>query len=178
MDKNAYYFALSAAAAAAVTASPQVAKAVCECTLHGIAPSIIKSQGGGSFTYGGSQSAGYDAIMVQDSQYGFTGTVAPQVYFDYWLYATAAGTYTTTAQICRESYLGTQINCGTTKSQAISNPGGTIDKEMGPISVSNTYGAPSATLSVWDLVRMKVFAPANAIQFNPRSIPSVEFACW
>lgn len=174
MHKNTYYFALSAAASAAVVASPQVAKAVCDCTVAGLVPQIIRSQGADAFIYNGSPSAGYDAILQQDNVWGFNGSTAPSVYFDYWLSETG-GSWTTSAQICRTSYLGSQINCGLTKTQTVS-PSGYTPKEMGPISVANTYGPPSATLSVWDLVRMHVIAPSS--NFGPRTIPAVSPACW
>jgi len=173
MHKNAYFFALSAASAAAVVAAPEIAQAVCECTLGGIAPTVIKSQGAETFRYGGSPSAGYDAVIVQDNRYGFTGDRAPKVYFDYYLSGT--GTHVTNAQIFRVSYLGTQIGSGTLLQQSYTCTSGACGKEMGPISVANTWGVPSATFSAWDVIKVHV---SGSSVMNPRWLPSQMVACW
>jgi hypothetical protein len=170
--RNSYYFALSAAAAAAVVAGPGTAKAVCECTFKQIAPGIIKTTGPENIVYGGSASAGYDAVISQDTMYGFTGTNTPAIWLDYWL--SSAGTYTTTATICRVSYLGTQIACAPAGTDTVTVTGST-GKEMA-VPVTGTFGRGGSN-SAWDRVKMHVSSPYSA--FNPMSIPArYNPTCW
>lgn len=170
MHKNTYLFALSAAASAAVAASPGVAKAVCGCTLQDIKASVIRTQGPDSFVYLGSPSAGYDAQIEQDTMYGFgshTGT--PQAWFDYDLLA--AGTVTTTATLCRLSYTGSAVVCAPAGSQTATSPG-FLHKEMS-VPVTGTFGSSVAS---WDLIKVHVVGPTSA--FSPRGVPVIEPACW
>jgi hypothetical protein len=175
MHQNAYFFALSAASAAAVVAAPQIAQAICECTLKSIAPSVSKSQGADTFVYNGSPSAGYDAVIVQDSLYGFTCSGAPQVWFDYYL--NAVGTATTSATVYRLSYLGTQIGSGLLTQQTYNCTSGACAKEMGPVNVSTTWGIPSSNppRSVWDIVKVHV---SGVSAMDPRTLPVLLASCW
>lgn len=174
--KSGYYFALSAAASAAMAAAPGTAAAVCDCTLKGLAPTVIRTQGPETLAYRGSPSAGYDAHIVQDSLYGFTGGTAPRVWFDY--EQQASGTYTTTAQLCRLDYTGVLIRCAVsatdtrtvTGSGAYEFPVPVVDAQNVPI-----WGTASPN-SVWDLVRMHVVSPHST--FKPSNIPSAMDACW
>jgi hypothetical protein len=174
MHQNAYFFALSAASAAAVVAVPQIAQAICEFTLKGIAPAVFKSQGGDSFVYNGSPSAGYDAVIVQDNLYGFTGSTAPSVYFDYYL--NAVGNVTTSATVYRLSYLGTQIGSGLLSQQTYNCTTGACAKEM-TVDVSSTWGIPSSNppRSVWDVLKVHV---SGVAAMSPRTLPVAIYASW
>lgn len=174
MTNKAYLFALSAAASAATVAGPQIAAAVCDCTLPGIAFTVHRTQGPETLVYQGSPSAGYEATLVQDDLWGFTTSTdsanQPQVWLDYAL--STAGTYTTTATLCRVSYLGVYIACALQGSDTRTVTG--YKRLEMNVPVSPNTGAiwgNAGSNTVWDVIKMRVVSPYTA--FKPVQIPSV-----
>lgn len=164
--REAYYFSVAAILSAAV-AEPSIAKAVCSCVWKDVKPaSVVKTYSQEVFLPL-SGTTMYVAELSSDGLYTFKTPNAPTVYFDY--KPTSSASTTITYQVCRISYLGTGIACGT--------PGAYTTTSTSQVErvVPISSGVYSATMSDWDRIFVSSYPSTS---HTPVTVPVNYVASW
>lgn len=163
--RNGYYFSVAAMLAGAV-AYPQVAGAVCDCAWADLAPtSVVKTFGPEVYKYtpyGTTGYYGYKAEMAPNGLFGFKSSSAPAMYLDY--KPATSTSMTVHWEVCRISYLGVSLSCGTQGSLTTTS---TAQVE----SACDLTGTYSASNSIWDRYIMNTW-DIQAHGFTPVTVPT------
>jgi hypothetical protein len=186
MDKNSYYFAISAALGAAAVMGPKAAYAVCDCTLSdlGLSGYRIHTQGAGTFTRpntGGVNSvlgytAGYVAELEVDNLWGFIGPTAPGVWIEFDpVSRTSATTHKT--EVCARDWQGTSIICGTEDSYSVpANSTTHVEREL---SVAGLYTSENNLWNIYSIRTVITTAGTDGVINNIRiAMSNPNPSCW
>lgn len=149
-NKRAFYLILSAAAAAAAAVPMRdLAAQTCGCE----PTSVVRTQQQASFLPVPGSSTKIFADVVQDTEFGFTTSVAPSVWLD-WDATGSGSNYALSAQVCRVSYSGVSVACAPSANSP--TPVANTHYEIG-LPVTGTYAAEGTSgYSHWDRVKVVV----------------------